>query len=274
MKKTATIILNRNLPVVSDQLYDLIQKNNKEDTDIFVVESGSSKENLSKHYTWHANWEESLEYGLRYPRGFNYALTQLLKEGKYQQYSYFFLVCNDAEFEEKPIIRTLEQEMEKHPRVGILSPCSPDWGEYNLLQPDSTKYFWYINNTAWFVRRDYIDSVREMEEPNYMNFLYDGQNFRGYESDIELIIKGYVNDYASAITTKVMARENTSHLLNKADLIRTEAYEESVMKCVTEGKKWLRKKYGFNSRWSMQMYAKFFYDKFFEFNPECKEFKI
>lgn len=274
MKKTATIILNRNLPTVTDRLYELLNRNNSDQTDIFVVESGSSKENLSKYCSWWANWEESLEHGLRYPRGFNFALTKMFEEGKYQQYDYYFLVCNDVEFEDKPIIHDLEEEMRLQPRIGIISPCSKDWGEYRLLGSHDTKYFWYINNNAWLLRREYIDSIRELSQPSYMNFIYDGENFRGYESEIELIIKGYINDWASAITTKVMMAENQSHLLNKSDLIRTEPYEESLLKCVSEGKKWMRRKYGFNSRWAMQMYAKFFYDKFFEMNPELIGCKI
>jgi len=274
MKKTATIILNRNLPAVTDALYERLEKNNRDETDIYIVESGSSKGNLSKYYSWWANWEESLEYGLRYPRGFNYALVQLLQEDKYQKYDYFFLVCNDVEFEDKPIISTLEAEMKQHPQVGILSPCCEDWGEYKLLSANDTKYFWYINHVAWFVRRQYIDTVRELESPSYMNFLYDGENFRGYESEIELVIKGYINDWASAITTKVMAKEDKSHLINKADLIKTDPYEESIMKCVAEGKKWMRRKYGFNSRWAMQLYAKFFYEKFFDYYPGLERYKI
>ena len=107
-----------------------------------------------------------------------------------------------------------------------------------------------------------------------MNFLYDGENFRGYESDIELIAKGYANEWATAITTKVYAEENEEHLKTKADLIKTDTYDENLQKWVVEGKKWMRRKYGFNSRWTMQMYAKFFYEKFFEYYPELLKYKI
>ena len=274
MKKTATIILNRNLPAVTDKLYEQMRKNNGDLTDIFVVESGSHKENLSKYCTWWANWEESIEHGLRYPRGFNYAFFKLWEEKKFDDYDYFFLVCNDAEFEDRPILQIMLDEMQANPRVGILSPCSAEWGERKLIGENETKYFWYINHTAWLLRRDYINSIREFDSPNFMNFLYDGENFRGYESEIELVIKGYINDWAAAITTKVRAEENKTHLITKADLIKTEPYEESALKSVIEGKKWMRRKYGFNSRWAMQMYAKFFYEKFFENYPELRKYKI
>lgn len=274
MKKTATIILNRNLPIETDALCEQIEKSDGSLTDIYVVESGSSKENLSKRCTWWANWEESLANGLRYPRGFNFALTKLLEEGKYDKYDHFFLVCNDTEFASGPILSPLLEELAHHSRIGILSPCSNDWGERHLLGPSETRYFWHVNHIAWLVRREYIDSIREIHEPSFMNFLYDGENFRGYESEIELIVKGYANDWASAITTKVLVRENKGHLLTKADLIKTEPYEESIRMCVIEGKKWMRRKYGFNSRWSMQMYAKFFYEKFFEYYPELTSYRI
>jgi len=112
-----------------------------------------------------------------------------------------------------------------------------------------------------------------LKKPNYFNFLFDGSNFRGYFSESELIAKAYANNWAAAITTKVFAEENESYLLNKADLIRTESYDENIKLYIEEGQNWLRRKYGFNSRWSMQQYTKSFYDSFFDFYPEYKKFK-
>lgn len=274
MKKVATIILNRNLPDVTNRLYERFQDYDAKETDVFIVESGSSKKNLSKHYTWWANWEDSLEHGLRYPRGFNYALSQLWDGKKFKKYDYFFLICNDAEFEERPIIKTLTSEMIKHPRVGILSPCSPLWGEQILLNQDDTKYFWYTQFVSWFVRREYIEDIMAPEKRTYMNFLFDGGNFRGYEADIELIIKGYANDWATAITTKVLMNENETYLKTRADLMKTDPYDENLKKVLNEGKKWLRRKYGFNSRWTINLYSKFFYDQFFVYYPEFSKYKI
>ena len=75
MPEIATIILNRNLPEITDKLYTSIKKNNN--TDIFVVEAGSLKNRLSKHVTWHANWKSAKKNGLRFPRGMNFALSKL-----------------------------------------------------------------------------------------------------------------------------------------------------------------------------------------------------
>ena len=89
-----------------------------------------------------------------------------------------------------------------------------------------------------------------------------------------MIAKAYANNWAAAITTKVFAEENESYLLNKADLIKTETYDENIKLYLKEGQAWMKKKYGFNSRWSMQQYVKSFYDRFFEYYPEYKDYKI
>ena len=77
MKKTATIILNRNLPEETNVLADHLIKFDGDDTDIFVVEAGSEKDNLSKYCTWHVSTPEVLKQGMRYSRGMNYGLLQL-----------------------------------------------------------------------------------------------------------------------------------------------------------------------------------------------------
>ena len=81
-------------------------------------------------------------------------------------------------------------------------------------------------------------------------------------------------DVASKISSKVFAEENESYLLKKADLIKTESYNENIKLYLQEGLVWLKRKYGFNSRWSMQQYVKSFYDNFFNYNPELKKYKI
>ncbi len=274
MKRVATIILNRNLPEVTDALYSRLVRTDGDKADIFVVEAGSDDEKLSKHCTWHADWPEAREHGLRYQRGMNYALSQLVKEGRFAGYEAFFLLTNDTEFGETSVLGPLLEVLEEHPRVGILSPCSKLWGEKLLLKVQPTKYFWYIHNTAYLLRRQFIEDVMEPVKPDYMNCLFDGTNFRGYGAESELIAKGYANDWAAAITTRAWTEENETHLLTKADLIRTETYEENVRLFLEEGRQWMRRKYGFNSRWAMQRYVKFHYDQFLEFHPEYEAYRI
>lgn len=274
MKRVATIILNRNLPDVTDALFAHLQRYDGDATDIFVVEAGSDSENLSKNATWHATWPEAQAHGLRYCRGMNYGLSQLWKEEKFKQYDAFFLLTNDTELQPQKTIEPLVEILDQHPRVGILSPCSKRWGERFLLEKQSTKYFWFIHNNAYLLRREFIESIFNKNEPDAMSFLFDGSNFRGYGSESELIAKAYANDWAAAITSSIWAGENESYLLEKADLIKTEAFEDNLKLYVEEGRTWMRKKYGFNSHWSMQQYVRSFYDHFFEFHPEYATYKI
>ncbi len=275
MKKTATIILNRNLPEETDRLVEhLIQFDNNY-TDTFVVEAGSDKNNLSKYCTWHVDSKEVMKDGLRYSRGMNYGLLKLWEGGLWEKYDSFFLITNDTKLPKgQDTIKTLQILLDSHPRVGLISPCSEKWGEKMLIGRDSIKYFWFIHNNAYFFRREFINQLINTNNPTYMNFLFDGDNFRGYLSESEIIAKAYANDWAAAITTKVFAEEDESHLLDKNSLIKTESYEENMTLYIEEGMQWMKKKYGFNSRWQMMQYSRLFYNKFFEYYPEYYQYKI
>ena len=89
-KQVCTIILNRNLPVITDALYKNLKKNNS-NSDFFILEAGSDNKNLSKNYTWHAKSKKIKKNGLRFARGINYAITQLIAENSFDKYDAFFL---------------------------------------------------------------------------------------------------------------------------------------------------------------------------------------
>ena len=273
-KNVATIILNRNLPEPTDKLVEHIKNYDSEYTDIYVLEAGSDKNLISKYATWIADTEDIREKGLRYPRGMNYALLKLWQENNWDNYDAFFLLTNDTELNKEPTINKLINILNQHKRIGILSPCSQKWGEKYLLDKEKTKYFWYIHNNAFVLRRSFVEEIMERNNPNYLNFLFDGSNFRGCFTENELIAKAYANDWSAAITSEVFAEENESYLLNKNDLIKTESYELNMKLYLEEGLSWLKRKYGFSSHWSMQQYVKLFYERFFEFHPEYSDYKI
>jgi len=275
MKKTATIILNRNLPEETNALVEDLMRLNDDFTDIFVIEAGSKKDNISKYCTWHVDTEEATKSGMRYSRGMNYGLLQLWNSGDWKKYDSFFLITNDTKFpNNQSTIKILQELVIENPRVGIVSPCSETWGEKELIGTNSLKYFWFIHNNAYFLRKELVEQLINTDNPSYMDFLFDGSNFRGYLSESEIIAKTYANEWAAAITTKVFAEEDESYLLNKSQLIKTESYEENINLYVDEGLKWVKKKYGFNSRWQMMQYSKLFYDKFFDYFPKEEINKI
>lgn len=274
MKRVATIILNRNLPDPTNRLVEHLKEYDEEFTDIFVVEAGSDKDRISKYCSWHAESKEIKEIGLRYNRGMNYGLVELWKNGTFKQYDAFFLLTNDTELDRTQSIKPLLRIIDEHSKIGILSPCSRRWGEKYLLGRDETKYFWFIHNNAYFLRREFVEDICETENPDYMNFLFDGTNFRGYLSEEELIAKAYANNWAAGITNEVWVEENESHLLNHADIIKTESYVDNMQLYLTEGLLWAKRKYGYRNHWVMQQYVRQFYDSFFEYYPEYNKYKV
>ena len=274
MKKVATIILNRNLPHETNSLYEHLKVFDEQETDIFIIEAGSDSDRLSKYYTWHVDDPSTRKIGLRYSRGMNYALLKLYENRDWFNYDYFFLLSNDTELRKTNTIRPLLDLMESHERLGILSPCSEIWGEKKLFLDKKILYFWYIHKNAFLIRRQFAESIIKKDHPTYLDFLFDGSNFYGFLVESELIAKAYANNWAAGITNIVYAEENESYLLEKSALIKTENYDKSLELYIKEGKKWLRNKYGFNSRWLMNEYVKSFYDKFFEYNPNLSQFKL
>jgi len=273
IKEVATIILNRNLPKVTDKLYNHIKKYDGKDTDIFILESGSENNNLSKNYTWHAKSKSIKKKGLRFFRGMNYALKKLYLEKRFYKYKYFFLISNDTELEKKRTIKTLKSIAKKYKKIGMVVPCSKKWGEKKLLKKNKEKFVWYVDGNAFFLKNELISKLCNYEE-NYKKFFFDGDNFRGYGLTSEIIAKSYANDFATMITSRVFIEENESYLINKSNLIQTDDYHENIKLYYQEGQKWMKKKYGFNNKWQMQNYVKLFYDQFFLFNPDLKNLKI
>ena len=58
------------------------------------------------------------------------------------------------------------------------------------------------------------------------------------------------------------------------DFSTVSLYDENLKLYIKEGLNWMHKKYGFKSKWSMQMFVKTFYDKFFENNKKLIEYKL
>lgn len=274
MKKIAALILNRNLPRITDQLYEVIKKNNKNLVDIFVIDAGSQPKKRSKYTTWKANSKSIQKKGLRYGRGMNYGLLQLWKEKKFDNYDAFLLLTNDTEFPNPKFVGKLTNILKKHKKMGILSPCSKSWGEKVFLKKEKTKYFWFIHNTCYLLRKEFVKDIINSKNPNYLNFLFDGSNFRGYGVESELIAKAYLNGWSAAITSEVWAEENESYLKNFSREIRTENFSKNLNLYIKEGLEWMKNKYGFNNKWQMQFYVKMYYDKFFEYNPELDKYRL
>ena len=53
-------------------------------------------------------------------------------------------------------LKKIKNILKKHKKLGILSPCSKNWGEKNIIKnKERIKYFWYIHNNAYIVKREF-----------------------------------------------------------------------------------------------------------------------
>ena len=170
-KQVCTIILNRNLPVITDALYKNLKKNNS-NSDFFILEAGSDNKNLSKNYTWHAKSKKIKKNGLRFARGINYAITQLIAENSFDKYDAFFFITNDTIFENFKVTNKLYKILFSLKKLAILSPCSKEWGEYKILKKQKIKFFWHIVNNAIMIKKEFIKDIMPTN-PNYLNVLFD-----------------------------------------------------------------------------------------------------
>ncbi len=271
--RVATLILNRNLPHVTDRLVEHLKQWNGDSTDIYVVESGSDKDKLSQYCSFWADWPEALEKGLRWSRGFNYGLLELEKTGK--RYDYYFLVMGDSVFDDQPTVPRLLSVMQAYPKIGILSPLSLKWSDKQYLsETEPVKCFWLVSHVSWLISRPLLERVTEKSERTYMDYLYDGTNFRGYYNDIELVMKAYQNDFAAAITSKATFREQEDLTLNNAQVMKTDAQAVHWNLMKEEGEVWMKDKYGFSGKGEFKERAAREYVNFMRRNPKYQSLSV
>ena len=154
----------------------------------------------------------------------------------------------------------------------MVLPRSSTIAESKLVNRNQIKFLWYIDPTFIFIKKDFILKICNPKKKK--EFLFDGSNFRGFMSGCELITKGYLNDFATAIVGDIQINEDHDITLSKNYLVNNETIDDAIQNYFQEGKKWLKGKYGFNTKWQMIMYSKYFYDIFFKFNKELIKFKI
>ena len=96
----AVIVLNRNLPEVTDRLCESILASSAIAIDLFVTESGSDPDRLSRYCSFHFNDPFSRNTGLRIARGLNNSL-QLVDRVSEKSYQAYWFLTNDVRLERR-----------------------------------------------------------------------------------------------------------------------------------------------------------------------------
>ena len=79
-KKVAVLILNRNLPKVTDNLRNTILKYNKKISDIYIVDSGSDKKLSSKHSNFKADWAAAKKKRIEIWKRYEFRIRRIMEK--------------------------------------------------------------------------------------------------------------------------------------------------------------------------------------------------
>jgi len=274
MKRSCTVLLQRNLPDVTEKFAENLLKYNSDVTDLYVVESGSDDKNLTKHETFHANWEDARVNGLRTGRGFNFGLKSLIEKGL--DYEFIMMATGDTQLPEESVVKMLIDEMDRIPRLGTISPIVWSWNDRvtNFVGTKSTKAMCIpIPHICWMFRRSAIDDIVSEKTPSvYDDFLYDGTNFRCYGADTELMMRMYKSDWMFCVTSKTSQKEDYELTDRNYKKMKTDSHNDHRRMMWAEGLAWFDKKYGFKDKHGLTRLLQKEYISFFDRNPDFSNF--
>ena len=271
MKKVCTLMLQRNCPEVSERAAEHIQKWNGDLTDFFVVESGSDDDKIytGQKGVFHANWPDAKENGLRIPRGFNYGILESYKLD--EDYDYYAIMTGDAKLFDESTYEIMLEEMERHPRMGILSPDSPLWGN-DIKSPLTNRNLtthWLVPLVFWMVRKEFIQEIaKTFEKNNNTTYFFDGTNFRGGWTEEEIIMKGYNENWITCVTSRVNVEEDFSITQDNYAAMKTEPMEKARNLGWEEAHTWLKGKYGMTTKQQYRALNLYVYESFLSRNPQ------
>jgi hypothetical protein len=104
--------------------------------------------------------------------------------------------------------------------------------------------------------------------------LFDDDNFRAYMSYKELALRIYSSNFGLGIFSKFLVEEREELLLSFSELMKTESFSENKRLLISEGGKWLFKKYGIFDRWAFETIVRLLYEEFLRVNPEYISIEI
>ena len=241
--KAAAVVLNYNLPELTDRLCADIIRRTECDFDLFVIENGSFADNLSKHCTHH------LEKNRWISGGFNYGITQAMNAGDYDA---IWCLFNDVEFDQSDgdVLAHLMDCLEAYPRIGIVQPA---WGNEWIADPtyaeESTKTLhpgvmpvYATDPLCMLFRTEMIRDVTKSLGPN-CHPLWEESNKR-LHANAELIqLIGYRRGWATATTTVFTASELREQGDAHSEGARGQDIETWQSEGVIERERWIRRRW-------------------------------
>lgn len=257
--KYLAIILNRNLGEVCDKLREELL--NKGILDVIVVDSSTDRSLQSKFVTIGAIDQNALEYGYRINRGFNLGLSHALKN-----YEFDWIFCFPVDTEIIDLdLESFDVDSRQFPRIMAYSLLEKN-DPYLPLIKYKIGLVWNILEGPILLRYDLVSNYKDGEIVS----LFDDNNFRAFLSFKELAFRIYSANFAVGIYKNFLVEEKEELLLTYSELMKTESFSLNKKLLISEGEKWLFKKYGIFDRWAFETAIRLLYEEFIRVNPEYK----
>lgn len=161
MSKTLVIILNHNLPEITDDLFLELEKHKGDSYDLVVMDNGSREEFVSTHTS--IRYEENLFWG----GALNKAFALLLQNDNYD--SLLFL-NNDIEVNGEIFVKSLRKELFDN-KYAIVSPCisgkALPWKQMQNWASKSIREVKWIDNQAPLFHRKLVEAIGQFDESLY-----------------------------------------------------------------------------------------------------------
>jgi hypothetical protein len=223
--RTAVLALNRNLPDVTDGLCNqLIERamTGKEITpfDLFVLESGSERERLSRYASHHFVDDFSVKTGLRIARGLNAGIKLL------PGYDFYGFFTNDVVLTHlNDTIGTVQSYFDQYPKIGLIE-CLEAFTGFEMWSPQTHQakpvdaksyplfYTPYPIIRAIFLRGDLARKLSpEILCPD---------NWRNWGNDEDLGYRTWRAGYYVASSTSLSIHEDSFLSTKEHEQVRTE----------------------------------------------------
>jgi len=261
--KYLAIILNRNLGEICDSLRkELLSKGV---ADVIIVDSSTDPSLQSKFVTIGAIDQDTLEHGYRINRGFNLGLSYAIEN---YEFDWIFCMPVDTEIIELDL-KAFDVDSKQFPK--IVAYTLPEINNpYLPLIQNRIGLVWNILEGPIALSYELISKYKI----NNVVSLFDHKNFRAFLSYKELALRIYAANFAVGIYNKFLVAEREELLLTYSELMKTESFSLNKQLLISEGEKWLFKKYGIFDRWAFENIIRLLYEEFLKVNPEYKSIEI
>jgi len=158
MGRTLAIILNHNLPELTDLLYDSLNGQENDEYDLFIMDNGSRPDLQS------ASTSIYLEKNIFWGGALNEAFKIVLEN---QQYDSLLFMNNDIEINGNVFIGALRKELFQN-NFAIVTPCiagKPNpWKQMQNWSSGKTRIVKWIDNQSPLIHRKLIEEIGQFDD--------------------------------------------------------------------------------------------------------------